>query len=85
VLALSCYLPFRAQLAAERAAANDSTPIFMAHGRSDRMLPLALGRDSKAYLEGLGYAVEWHDYPMEHSVCPAEIADLRAFLLRVLP
>ncbi len=85
VLALSCYLPFRAQLAAERAAANDSTPIFMAHGQSDPMLPLALGRDSRAYLTGLGYRVEWHDYPMAHSVCMAEIVDIREFLLRVLP
>jgi len=85
VLALSCYLPLRAQLAAERAAANDSTPIFMAHGRRDPMLPLALGRDSRAFLEALGYTVEWHDYPMEHSVCVAEMADIREFLLRVLP
>jgi len=85
VLALSCYLPLRARLPAERATANDSTPIFMAHGQSDPMLPLALGRDSRACLEGLGYPVEWHDYPMEHSVCMAEIADVRTFLLRVLP
>jgi len=49
------------------------------------MLPLALGRDSRAFLEALGYTVEWHDYPMEHSVCVEELVDIREFLLRVLP
>ena len=32
----------------------------------------------------LGYAVEWHEYPMEHSVCPQEVTDLEVFLNRVL-
>jgi len=85
ILALSCYLPFSKTLAVERAAANDATPIFMAHGRSDPMLPLGLGHSSRDLLRGLGYPVEWHEYSMEHSVCLPEIADIREFLLRVLP
>jgi phospholipase/carboxylesterase len=85
VMALSCYVPLRAQLQAERAAANDATPVFMAHGRADNMLPLALGSASRDLLLKLNYAVEWHEYPMGHAVCTAEIADIRAFLLRVLP
>jgi phospholipase/carboxylesterase len=85
VMALSCYLPLQASLAAERAAANDATPIFMAHGRGDNVLPMSLGVDSRDFLRTQGYAVEWHDYPMAHAVCPAEVADIREFLLRVLP
>ena len=85
VLALSCYLPLASRLAAERSAENLHTPIFMAHGRADGVLPLALGTDSRDALLQLGFPVEWHEYPMAHSVCPEEIAAIRAFLLRVLP
>ena len=85
VLALSCYLPLRRDLAAERRPENDGTPIFMAHGIEDPMLPLSLGSDSRDALSELGYTVEWHQYRMGHAVCPEEIADIRHFLLRVLP
>lgn len=85
VMVLSAYLPREASLRAERAAANDATPIFMAHGLDDAVLPVGMGIESRNYLQALGYSVEWHDYPMAHAVCAAEIADIRAFLLRVLP
>jgi phospholipase/carboxylesterase len=85
VLALSCYLPGESTFGTERAAANDATPIYMAHGRGDTVLPIGMGVESRNYLQALGYAVEWHDYPMAHAVCPAEIADIRKFLFRVLP
>jgi phospholipase/carboxylesterase len=85
VMALSCYLPGVESFAAERQAANDATPIFMAHGMADPMLPMALGAKSRDYLRAHGYSVEWREYPMAHAVCPAEIADIRIFLLRVLP
>jgi phospholipase/carboxylesterase len=85
VLALSCYFPRESSFGAERAPANDATPIFMAHGQGDTVLPMALGVQSRNFLTGQGYKVEWHDYPMAHAVCAAEIADIRAFLFRVLP
>jgi phospholipase/carboxylesterase len=84
VIALSCYLPLRALLAAERLTANDATPVFMAHGLADPVIPAALAISSREFLRKAGFAVEWHEYPMAHSVGPAEIADIRAFLLRVL-
>lgn len=84
IIALSTWLPLAAQLPAERSAANVRTPIFMAHGTEDPMVPLALARASRAALERLGYAVEWHEYPMPHSVCGEEIADIAAFLVRIL-
>ena len=85
VLALSCYLPRESTFLAERAPANDATPIFMAHGRADTVLTMSLGTQSRDFLKAQGYAVEWRDYPMAHAVCPAEIADIREFLFRILP
>jgi phospholipase/carboxylesterase len=85
VMSLSCYLPRESSFSAERAPANDATPIFMAHGQGDPMLPMSLGVQSRDFLKARGYTVEWHDYPMAHAVCAAEIADIRGFLFRVLP
>jgi phospholipase/carboxylesterase len=84
VMALSCYLPRESSFADERGPANDATPIFMAHGQMDATLPLALGSASRDFLRAKGYSVEWHDYPMAHAVSPAEIADIREYLFRVL-
>jgi phospholipase/carboxylesterase len=85
VMALSCYLPGESSFQDERASANDATPILMTHGQWDNVLPMRLGVLSRDFMKAQGYAVEWHDYPMAHSVCAAEIADIREFLLRVLP
>jgi phospholipase/carboxylesterase len=85
VMALSTYLPCESSFLAERAPANDSTPILVVHGQADPVVPMALGIKSRDFLKTHGYPVEWHHYPMPHSVCPAEIADIRRFLLRVLP
>ena len=68
----------------ERAADNQDLPIFMAHGEYDDMIPMDRAVRSRDALQSLGYAVEWREYPMPHSVCPEEIADLAAFLLRIL-
>ena len=84
VMALSTYLPLKDKLEKERAAANSALPIFMAHGSHDPMIPMARAQQSRDALLGLGYKVEWRDYPMPHSVCPDEIADIAAFLLRIL-
>jgi phospholipase/carboxylesterase len=85
VMALSCYLPAESSFKEERASANDATPIFMAHGQWDNVLPMSLGVVSRNFLKAQGYAVEWHEYSMAHAVCAQEIADIREFLLRVLP
>jgi phospholipase/carboxylesterase len=85
VMALSCYLPCESSFSAERSQANDATPVFMAHGLADAVVPMTLGSMSRDFLRAQGYEVQWHEYPMAHSVCPAEVADIREFLLRVLP
>lgn len=84
IVGLSGYLPLAATTAAERHAANHETPVFLAHGRQDPVVPLARAQQSRDALAALGHAVEWHEYAMAHSVCMEEIADLNRFLLRVL-
>jgi len=84
LVALSGYLPLAATTEAERGAANRDVPIFMAHGRGDPMIVLSRATTSRDALLALGYPVEWHDYPMQHSVHPQEIVDLNHWLLRVL-
>jgi phospholipase/carboxylesterase len=83
VIALSCYLPLAHELATRRHAANLTTPIFMAHGTQDPVVPISLGDDSRQVLENAGYQVEWHRYPMPHSLCEPEVADIRTFLARI--
>jgi phospholipase/carboxylesterase len=84
VLALSTYLPLSATLAKERSEASRELPIFMAHGQFDDIIPLRRAEASRDALTALGYKVDWHAYPMPHSVCAPEIADIGEFLGRVL-
>ena len=84
VIALSTYLPLAATVAAERSTANQDLPVFMAHGQYDDLIPMSRARASREHLEKLGYRVEWHDYPMPHSVCAPEIADISAFFAKVI-
>jgi phospholipase/carboxylesterase len=80
VMGLSTWVPRIDSLAAECDSANASTPLFLAHGSMDPMVPEAHGRDSADKLEKLGYPVTWHSYPMLHAVCPEEIKDIRDWL-----
>jgi phospholipase/carboxylesterase len=80
IVALSTYLPLEDSLDREASAANKATPIFMAHGTQDPVIPLQLAQSSQEALRMRGYAVEWHSYPMPHSVSAEEVQDLAAFL-----
>lgn len=84
IMALSGYLPLADKLAAERSPANQDVPLFMAHGLSDPMIVLLRAQTTRDELRGLGYTVQWHEYPMPHSVHPAEIAEIGHFLRSVL-
>lgn len=84
IVGLSGYLPLADTTAAERHAANSGTPIFMAHGSQDEIVVADRGRSSRDALRALGYEVEWHEYPMGHSVCMEELADLNRWLIKVL-
>ena len=84
VIALSTYLPLAQDFAKLRNGANLRTPVYMAHGTRDPVVPFALANESRQLLAGAGYNLEWHAYPMPHSLCPQEVADLRAWLRRTL-
>jgi phospholipase/carboxylesterase len=80
ILALSTYLPLPKQLAQEAHTANRAVPIFMAHGLADTLIPVYQGWQSCMLLKDLGYPVVWHDYTMQHAVCPMEIADIGTWI-----
>jgi phospholipase/carboxylesterase len=84
LLCLSGYAPIHTTIEAERHGANQDTPIFMAHGRGDQVIPIDRAERSRDLLRSLGYSVEWHEYMMQHSVCPEEVDDISAWLQRVL-
>jgi phospholipase/carboxylesterase len=84
IVALSTYLPLEDSLDAEASSANRATPIFMAHGTDDPVVPVQLAEISRALLQKRGYEVEWHTWPMPHSVCGEEIEAVSAFLGRIL-
>jgi phospholipase/carboxylesterase len=80
LLALSTYLPFPETLAAGKSAANHDVPILMCHGRMDPVVPVAMGTEARDALRAAGYAVEWHEYPMQHEVCVAELKEIARWL-----
>lgn len=84
IVALSAYLIDPASLSLDASAANRDVPIFMANGTADQVVQFDWGDQSRAMLETAGYGVEWHTYPMGHSVVWEEIEALGAFLARVL-
>lgn len=84
VMALSTYLPLAETTADERSASSLELPVFQAHGLEDGVILPEIAVRSRQALEALGCAVEWHEYPMPHSVSMQEIGDIRDWLLRVL-
>jgi phospholipase/carboxylesterase len=84
LVGMSGYLPLAATTAAERNEANRDVPVFLGHGRSDPVVPIARGIAARDALLELGHPVEWHEYPMQHSVSQEEIEDLHVWLLKVL-
>lgn len=83
ILALSCYLPLALNFPQEANSVNRDVSIFMAHGNSDTLLPLAMGRAAADFLLHLGYALEFHTYPMAHGVCQQEVVDIAAWIKRI--
>jgi phospholipase/carboxylesterase len=83
ILALSTYLPVGHTVAAEINPANQTIPIFLAHGTDDTLLPLSWAQMSSEFLQKLGYNIELRTYPMAHSVCAEEIEDISQWLKKI--
>ncbi|RMG34444.1 MAG: carboxylesterase [Gammaproteobacteria bacterium] len=77
VMALSTWL-------ARPAGSGEGLQIFQAHGEMDPVVPLSAALEARTELEALGAKVEWHSYPMAHTVHPAEIRDMAGWLRRRL-
>jgi phospholipase/carboxylesterase len=84
ILALSTYIPLAESFKGEASEANRETAVLMAHGESDPVIPITYARASRRLLEDEGYAVEWHDYPMQHAVCGEEVLDIANWLKKTL-
>ena len=84
MLCLSGYLPLAASVAAERTEEILATPIFIAHGTHDNVVPFARARESKEVLVSMGYQVEWHEYMMQHSLCLEEVQDISKWIRKVV-
>jgi phospholipase/carboxylesterase len=84
LLCLSGYVPLSAKLGAERTEASLATPIFMAHGRYDNVVPFNRAEASRDLLVSLGYQLEWHEYTMQHTLCLEEVQHISAWLKKVL-
>ncbi|MBL8324801.1 MAG: carboxylesterase [Rubrivivax sp.] len=84
LVGMSGYLPLAGTLPGERHTANAGTPVLLAHGTRDPLVGLVRGHASRDAVAALGNPVQWHDYPMEHSVCMEELRDVQTFLQRVL-
>jgi phospholipase/carboxylesterase len=84
LLCLSGYVPLATQLPAERSDASLATPIFMAHGQHDNVVPFSRAQMSRDVLVSLGYDVEWHQYAMQHTLCLDEVQHISAWLKKVL-
>jgi len=80
IMALSAYLMFPERLQDEHSGANTETPVFFGHGTQDPMVPLAMGQSAHTVIQKGGWPVEWHTYPIPHSVSQAEIADIGHWL-----
>ena len=80
LLVLSAYLLFPERLEASINPANTDTPVFVGHGSQDPMVPVSMGRDLANRLRLLQIPVEWHEYPMPHSVIQEEITDVGKWL-----
>jgi phospholipase/carboxylesterase len=84
ILALSTYLVLENEIEAERDPVNAETPILQVHGSLDPMVPVERGQSARDQLRGLGYAVQWQEYPMQHEVCPEELGLIGKWLGEVL-
>ena len=81
IMALSGYLPLADRFPSERHAANAHTPVFMAHGTQDPVIPIRESERSAVALRAMGFEVEWAGYhPMQHSTCREEIDSLQAWM-----
>ena len=81
IMALSAPVPLAGNLMSQADQANREIPIFMGHGTYDGIIPFATAQAARNLLVAGGAGIEWHEYPMDHSICVAEIKDISRWLV----
>ncbi len=84
VIGLSGYIPLIKQFPESRTPVNQDTPVFLAHGIHDEVVPFSRAESAHDLLRKLNYNVEWHDYPITHTLSMEELNDISAWLRRIL-
>jgi phospholipase/carboxylesterase len=84
VMALSTYVPIQNNFPSAAKSGNADVSVFYGHGDYDPVIPMAQADASQKFLTQAGYQINWKRYPMEHSVCPQEIGDIKDWLLSIL-
>jgi phospholipase/carboxylesterase len=84
VLAMSGFLPTvdGFDLAMERL---EGLPVFIAHGTHDPVISVDFGRSARDQAEAAGAEVTYLETPIPHSVDPAVVPEIAAWLQEVLP
>lgn len=83
LIALSTYLPCEETLDTELNQANINIPVLAAHGEQDNIVLIERGEKAVNLLRSKGVVVEWHSYPMAHSVCGEEVVEIANFLKKI--
>lgn len=76
VIGLSTYLPIADSLS----PLHQALPVFLAHGSHDPVVPFAWGEIAAHQLRGFGCEVDWHSFPIEHTINMDEVAKLKQWL-----
>lgn len=84
VMVLSAYLPLQELLAKEMHSVNSRIPLFMAHGFMDTVVSYWIGQQSCTHLQAAGFEVDWHSYPMAHTVSLSELHDIGVWIKNAL-
>jgi phospholipase/carboxylesterase len=84
IIVLSAYLPIADKFSNTQFPENHATPIFIAHGLFDPVVPLNAGKTSCQLLEKQNYKIDWKTYPMAHTVTIEEISAIGSFINRCL-
>lgn len=83
IIALSGLLPHAADVIQQAPAVSRGIPVFIGHGTQDQLVPAAFGEFAYHEIAKAGYPVEWHSYPMAHSVCTEEIQDISHWIQKI--
>ena len=80
IMGLSTYMCQPELLAGEAHPANQQTPVFMAHGEMDDVVPIAMGKAAYDTLTANQYNVSWQSYRMKHNLNMDEINAISQWL-----